>query len=332
MRIIFAGTPEIAVPSLKALNEKFEICAVLTNPDRATGRGRKIVCSPIKEAALELGLKVLQPEKLDENFLEEVKALNPDLLAVIAFGRIFRKNLLDLFPMGGINLHPSLLPLYRGPSPISEAIKNGDEKTGISVQKLALKMDSGDILLQPELALDGSETTGSLTEKVSLLGAPLMVEAVDLLIKDRNAGSPQNDDDATFCKLIQKDDGIILWDKTSAVLEREIRAFSPWPGSFCYYGEKKLNILEARIYETPVDDVSPGTVLSLDKKSGIIIKTGDSALAVTRLQLQSKKPMDYKSFMNGNREFAGSILENRYSGGHLCQDPGIVESVSGEGK
>lgn len=330
MRIIFAGTPEIAVPSLKALAEKFEICGVLTNPDRATGRGRKIVCSPVKEAALELGLKVLQPEKLDDQFLEEIKALNADLLAVIAFGRIFRKNLLDLFPLGGINLHPSLLPKYRGPSPLSEAIKNGDRKTGISVQKLALKMDSGDILLQPELVLQGNETTGSLTEKVSFLGAPLMVKAVEMLAKDHSCGTAQVDSDATFCKLIHKGDGLILWNKTAGVIQQEIRAFSPWPGSFTFYGDKKLNILEAEIYCEPVDPLPAGTVLSLDKQNGIIIKTGDSAIAVKRLQLQSKKPMDYKSFINGNRDFVGSKLENRDSGSLLTGDPGTIEKGSGE--
>jgi len=310
MRIIFAGTPDIAVPSLKALSENFDVCAVLTNPDRATGRGKKIVLSPVKEAALELGIEILQPEKLDDSFLQVIKDLKPDLLAVIAFGRIFRKNLLDLFPYGAINLHPSLLPIYRGPSPLNEAIKNGDEKTGISVQKMALKMDSGDILLQPELILDGSETTGSLTEKVSLLGAPLMVEAVNILKKDINAGTPQDDSKATFCKMIEKSDGVLNWKDTSDDIERKIRAFSPWPGTYTYYGEKKLNILEADIYDGEIDDSQPGKVLSLEKKSGIIIKTGDSAIAVKRLQLQSKKPMDYKSFINGNRDFVGSLLES----------------------
>jgi methionyl-tRNA formyltransferase len=310
VKIIFAGTPEIAVPSLKALAKEFEICAVLTNPDKATGRGRKIVCSPVKETALELGLKILQPESLDASFIEEVKELNADLLAVIAFGRIFKKDFLDLFPMGGINLHPSKLPKYRGPSPLSETIKNGDEKTAITVQKLAKKMDSGDILLQSELLLNGKETTGSLTEKVSRLGAPLIVEAVKILEAGKEAGTAQNDSEATFCKLISKGDGIIIWDKDSAVLEREVRAFSPWPGSFTYYGDKKLNILEARIYKEEINlDAIAGTVLALDKNTGIIIRTGDSALAVQKLQLQSKKPMDYKSFMNGNRDFVGSILK-----------------------
>ena len=308
MRIIFAGTPEIAVPSLIALSEKFTICAVLTNPDRATGRGRKIVSSPVKDAAVRLGLKVLQPEKLDEKFFEDVRSLNADLLAVIAFGRIFRKSFLDLFPMGGINLHPSLLPRYRGPSPITEAIKNGDTRTGISVQKLALKMDSGDILLQPELVLEGRETTGSLTEKVAPLGAPLMVEADEILWNDIQAGTPQDESKATFCKLIQKGDGLIDWNKTSEVIDREIRAFSPWPGSFTYFRDKKLNIIEAELFDEEIENVCSGTVLALDKQAGIIIKTGDSAIAVKRLQLQSKKPMDFKSFINGNRDFVGSTL------------------------
>ena len=332
MKIIFAGTPGIAVPSLKALAEHFEIAAVLTNPDRATGRGRKIIYSPVKEAALALGLKVLQPLKLDEEFINEVRDLDADLLAVIAFGRIFKKDFLQIFPLGGINLHPSMLPKYRGPSPLSEAIKNGDREIGITVQKLALKMDSGDILLQPSLDLDGTETTGSLTEKVSQVGAPLMVQAVEILESHKDAGFSQDDLKASFCKLIEKGEGLISWDKKADEIEREIRAYSPWPGSFTYYDDKKLNILEAEIFTGSVDDVQAGTVLALDKTNGIIIKTGDSAIAVKRLQLQSKKPMDYKSFINGNRDFVGSILENRYFGGRERRDPNIVASDPGAGK
>ncbi len=311
MRIVFAGTPSIAVPSLIALSEKYEIAAVLTNPDRATGRGRKIISSPIKETALELGLKILQPEKLDEDFITEIKGLNADLLVLIAFGQIFRKSFLDLFPLGGINLHPSFLPLYRGPSPLTEAILRGDSSIGISVQKVALKMDSGDILLQPELKLDGTETTGSLTDKVSVLGAPLLVKAVDMLSSNLNCGTPQDKEKVTFCKLIQKENGLISWDNCVEKIERQIRAYSPWPGSFTYYGEKKLNILEAAIYKGIVSDETAmcGEVVAFDKKEGIIIKTGTSFLAVRKLQLQSKKPMDYKSFINGNRDFVGSILK-----------------------
>ncbi|MBN2657814.1 MAG: methionyl-tRNA formyltransferase [Spirochaetales bacterium] len=310
MRILFAGTPEIAVPSLIALSREFEVCAVLTNPDRETGRGRKIVSSPVCEAARELGLKVLQPEKLDEEFLDEVKKLKPDLLAVIAFGRIFRKNFLDLFPLGGINLHPSLLPRYRGPSPLSEAIRKGDALTGITVQRVALKMDSGDIILQPELKLDGRETTGSLTEKVAALGAPLMVEAVQILKRDPEAGTPQNDGDATFCRLITKEDGLINWSDSAESIERNIRAFSPWPGAFSWYGDKKINILEAEVFKGEVPSGTAGTVLSYSKKDGILIAAGSGILAVRRLQLQSKKPMDYISFVNGNRDFVGSILHS----------------------
>ncbi|MBB6480795.1 methionyl-tRNA formyltransferase [Spirochaeta isovalerica] len=310
MRILFAGTPDIAVPSLKALAEKFEICAVLTNPDRETGRGRKIVSSPVYETARELGLNILQPEKLDEEFLDEVRALKPDLLAVIAFGKIFRKNFLDLFPLGGINLHPSLLPKYRGPSPLNEAIRNGDALTGITVQKLALKMDSGDILLQPELKLDGSETTGSLTEKVAELGAPLMVEAVELLMADPGAGHPQDDGQATFCRLISKEDGEIDWTASAEQIQRNIRANDPWPGTYSWYGDKKINILEAEVYRGDALSGKPGTVLSYSKKDGILVAAGSGVLAVKRLQLQSKKPMDYKSFVNGNRDFVGSILQS----------------------
>jgi len=310
MRILFAGTPDIAVPSLKALAEKFDVCAVLTNPDRETGRGRKILSSPVCEAARELGLKVLQPQKLDEPFLEEVRGLKPDLLAVIAFGKIFRTNFLEIFPMGGINLHPSLLPKYRGPSPLNEAIRNGDRRTGISVQKLALKMDSGDIILQPELELDGSETTGSLTAKVAELGAPLMVEAVQILSGNPEAGTPQKDAEATFCRLISKEDGLIDWTSPAEEIERNIRAYSPWPGTYSWYNGKKINLLEADLYEGDAPEGTPGSVLAFRKKEGILVATGAGVLAVKRLQLQSKKPMDFKSFVNGNRDFVGSILQS----------------------
>lgn len=309
MRILFAGTPKIAVPSLKALTAEFEICGVLTNPDRKTGRGRKIISSPVCQTARELDLKILQPEKLDSAFLNEVKTLKPDLLVVIAFGKIFRKDFLDLFPMGGINLHPSLLPRYRGPSPLNEAIKNGDKVIGLTVQKVALNMDSGDILLQPVLELDGTETTGSLSDKVADLGAPLVVEAVKILEKDRGAGIPQDHLEATFCKLITKEEGEIDWSQSAEEIERQIRAYYPWPGAYSWYEGKKLNILEAGL--APVDTAGgkPGTVLSFNKKEGILIATGRGVLAIRRLQLQSKKPMDYKSFYNGNRNFVGSTLD-----------------------
>lgn len=306
MRVLFAGTPDIGVPSLEALYSNFEVCGVLTNPDRPQGRKKKLVPSPVKEKALELGLNVIQPEKLSDA-IEEIKELNADLLVCIAFGKIFKKDFLDLFKFGGINLHPSLLPIYRGPSPISEAIKNGDKETGISIQRLALKMDSGNILYQEELVLDGTETTGTLTQDVALKGAPLIVKVVKGIAEGNIDEFEQDHSKATFCKLIEKSDGIIDWTMTTDDLLNFIRAYNPWPWAQTTFLDKSLNIIEAKKADVEIEG-KPGEVISYSKKDGYLVKTFDSAIYVTMLQLQSKKILDYKSFNNGVQNFVGAQL------------------------
>ncbi len=310
MRILFAGTPDIGVPSLELLSTEFEICGVLTNPDSRQGRKKTLVPSPVKEKAVELNINVYQPNKLDEEFCEIIKEIKPDLLVCIAFGKIFRKSFLDLFPLGGINLHPSLLPIYRGPSPLSEAIKNGDSTTGISVQRLALKMDSGNILHQEELILDGRETTESLTKNVAEVGAPLVLKVVKNIDSNNLDEYEQDHSKATFCSLTKKEDGVINWNSETDNILNSIRAYTPWPLAHTIFNEKGLNILEAHVpedlLEKPVGE--PGTVLLYSKRDGFLIKTLDGAIFVTKLQLQSKKALDYKSFNNGVQNFVGARL------------------------
>lgn len=309
MRIIFAGTPEIAVPSLEILSKHFEICGVLTNPDRPKGRKKKLIASPVKEKALELGLTVYQPEKLNKACREEIEALKPDLLVCIAYGKIFGPRFLGVFPKGGINLHPSLLPEYRGPSPLSAAILGGNSESGISVQRLGLEMDSGNIIIQRKFTLDQSETTESLTQEVSQTGAEYVLEAVKLINEGKDEDWPQDHEKATYCSLVKKEDGILNWEDSSEKILRVVRAYNPWPLAQTVFEDKSLNIIEAKICEEAAPgDEKPGTVLSLNKKNGIIIKTGDGSIAVTKLQLQSKKALDYKSFINGVKNFIGATL------------------------
>ena len=310
MRILFAGTPEIAVPSLSALAGEFDVCGVLTNPDRPSGRGRKTGYSPVKEKAIELGLNVLQPDRLNASFRDVVRGLQPDILTVVAFSRLFGPKFLSLFPQGGINLHPSLLPQYRGPSPIQAAIKNGDSVTGITVQKLSLELDAGDIIIQKELALDGSETAGSLTEFCAGIGAEMMVEAVSSIHNGTVQPVPQNHEKASYCSLIQKTDGIIDWSLPAENIDRVIRAYNPWPSAFTHFNGTKLSIKEAAIYAAQSEKgaTAPGTVLGMDKKVGILIQTGNGVICITRLQLQAKKEMDFLSFLNGVHGFIGSTL------------------------
>lgn len=309
MRIIFAGTPEIAVPSLEILAKNFEVCGVLTNPDRPKGRKKKLIPSPVKEKALELGLTVYQPEKLTKAFREEIEALKPDLLVSVAYGKIFREKFLGAFPRGGLNLHPSLLPLYRGASPLMAAILGGDDESGITVQRLAPEMDSGNILVQRSFPMNHTETTLSLTKAVSVTGAEYLLEAVTMIDQGKDEDFAQDHDKATYCTLVQKEDGLINWEEKAELILRKIRAYNPWPLAHTSFEEKGLNILQASLWTGECSVTGkPGSVLEMNKKEGILIQTGEGIIAVTELQLQSKKVLDHKSFINGVKNFIGAEL------------------------
>ena len=309
MKVFFAGTPDIAVPALERLHREHEVIGVLTNPDRCCGRGRNIACCPVKIKADELGIKTYQPEKLDQDFVEEIKQIGAELLAVVAFGKIFKKEFIDIFPHGGLNVHPSLLPKFRGASPIQSAMLNGDAETGVSIQRLALKMDSGAVLKQESYTYRGDETGESLTEYFAQRGAELLSEVISEIENGTVVEQEQNDVDATYCSYIRKEDGEINWNDTAVSIERRLRAFTPWPGVYTYYEGRKLNILEARVYESDSgDDAAPGEVIGIDKNAGILIKTMVGILSVQRLQLQSKKALDWKSFLNGVKDFGNAKL------------------------
>jgi len=312
MKILFAGTPEMAVPALMRLNKTNNIVGVLTPPDKPSGRKRKPTPSPVKQAAMDLGLTVLQPNTLRTEARKEIAELQPDLLAVVAYGKIFGEKFLSLFSQGAINLHPSLLPRYRGPSPIPAAILAGDSKTGITIQRIGLEMDAGDILMQEEIPLTGKETTGSLEEYCGNMGAEMIGEVADLFAQG-NPPKPisQNHSNASFCNLINKQDGLIDWNKDAVRLEREVRAYYPWPQSYTYFRGKKLAVLSADVYDAQetLSEVKQGTVIGIDKKQGILIQTGKGVLLTDRLQLQSKKPLYWKNFLNGVQDFVGETLQ-----------------------
>ena len=331
MRILFAGTPALAVPPLRAAANVCEVAAVLTSRDMPAGRGRAIAESDVKREAVGLGLPVLQPARLDAVFVEEVRALAPQLLVVVAYGRIFRQSFLDLFPLGGINLHPSLLPRHRGPSPLSAAILAGDAETGVTIQRLAKRFDTGDILGQARIALDGTETTGSLSERLSSVGSDLMVS----VLQDLAAGKPlaetvQDDALATYCTPIRKDDGIIRWSDPAASVERAVRAYDPWPRARTTLNGQTLLVLKSHVYPDTLplpesgegdaasaegaNAVLPGTVLAVSRGHGLLVRCGRGVLAVERLQLPFKKPLDWRSFLNGHPETIGAPLGARAEG------------------
>jgi len=308
MRILFAGTPQIAVPALRLLSEQHEVCAVLCAPDAASGRNRQLIAPPAKTAAQELSVPVVQPERIGREARELVRPYGAELLVCVAYGRIFGPRFLSLFPRGGINLHPSLLPRHRGPSPIPAAILAGDTRTGVSVQELALEMDSGDIYAKREIELTGRETTGSLGVIAAQAGAQLLAEVVTAIEKGTATSVPQNPAEATFSHMISKDDGNIDWTASAIEIDRAVRAYLPWPLAHSRYNGLTLNILETVPIPEGESAVAPGTVVGVDKAAGILIQTGSGILSVQRLQLQNKRPLDWKSFLNGVRDFPGTPL------------------------
>ena len=319
MRILFAGTPALAVPSLAKAAHAHEVLAVLTSPDQPSGRGREPARSAVKDAAVKLGLKILQPAKLDDPFLEQVRALSPEVLVVAAYGKIFRQSFLGLFPCGGINVHPSLLPRYRGPSPITAAILAGDPEAGVTIQRVARKFDTGDILAQERWPLKGDETTASLSEALGVMGADLLAGVLaDMAAGTLPVGSVQEEAEATYCGTIRKEDGVVRWDEPAEIITRKVRAFDPWPRMSTTFRTESLLLLKSHVYpdtlgEAPAGPIEggrelPGEVLAADRNHGLLVRTGHGVLAVERLQLQFKKPSDWRSFVNGHPDIVGTRL------------------------
>ena len=266
MKILFAGTPAIAVPVLKALSDNHQVSGVLTNPDRPAGRKNTLTSSPVKVCALERAIPVYQPEKLDERFISFLKEEGFDTLITFAFGKIFKKDFLDIFTNGAFNIHPSLLPRWRGPAPINAAILAGDTVTGITIQKMALKMDTGDIALQIPFPLEGTESAPELTEFVAAKSALLIPGFLKALEADSLNYTAQNEAKATYCHMLKKEDGIIDWHESAVSIDRKIRAYQPWPGSCTTMGGKTIAITQASLYTG--EDVKAGecgTVLGVDR-------------------------------------------------------------------
>jgi methionyl-tRNA formyltransferase len=316
LRIIFAGSPAIAVPALNAAaNGAWHLVGVLTNADSPRGRHGNPEPTEVGAAAEALSqelaargrppIPILKPEKLGSEARGAIAALKPDLLVSFAYGRIFGPRFLALFPLGGINIHPSLLPKYRGPTPIPQTILNRDAETGITIQILAAEMDSGDILLQERIPLIGRETTAGLSETVSRRAAALLPEALEGIAAGTFSGRPQDHGAATYCGLLSKEDGRIDWTKTAGEIDAQIRAFTPWPLSWTMHGEQYLYILAAEA--VPGAFSAPGSILGIDKERGILVQTGDGLLAVTRLQYRTKKALEWRAFLNGVRNFTGIL-------------------------
>ncbi len=299
MKIIFLGTPTFAIPALEAIaNSHHEILAVVTQPDTAKNRGKKIIPTPVKQFALERGIKVLQYNKIRTEGVEELKSLSPDIMVTCAYGQILSQKLIDIPTHGIINIHGSLLPKYRGAAPIQWSVLNGDSKTGITLMKTERGIDTGDMLIKKEIDITDSDTSGSVFEKLSALGGEIILEGLDLIESGKAVFTPQDHANATHARMIEKEDGKIDFAKTSREVFNHIRGMNPAPSAYFEYHGEKIKVHAAEKASGEFSGVA-GDILFADRKNGIIIKTADGAIAIKNLQFPNSKAVSDKDFLNG---------------------------------
>jgi methionyl-tRNA formyltransferase len=312
IRIVFMGTPEFAVPSLVALHDAapdhgWELVAAVTQPDRPSGRGNKVIAGPVKAQADHYGLPILQPTSFrkEPEAVPALAALQPDLLVVAAYGLILPRAVLALPKHGAINVHASLLPAYRGASPITTAILDGRDKTGVSIMVMDAGMDTGPVLTQAEQAIQAGDTTASLSERLATQGAALLVETLPRYLAGEIAPTPQEQlpGEVSLCRLIKKEDGQIDWQQPAAQIERMTRAYTPWPSAYTTWHGEPFKIWRAAVVD---GSAAAGKVVATPQ--GPAVGTGVGLLLLQSVQPAGKRVLDIRSFLNGAHDFAGSQL------------------------
>ncbi len=294
------GTPDFSVPTLEALieSEHEVVGGVVTQPDKPKGgRSRQLQAPPVKVKAIEAGIAVYQPQKIrQEGFIDEMKLLDIDLAVVIAFGQILPKDFLEMPTYGCLNVHASLLPKYRGAGPIQWSVINGETITGVTTMYMDVGIDTGDMLLKEEVVIEDNETGGSLHDKLSLVGGPLILETIKSLEDGSLVRIPQDDDASTYAPpMLDKQLGNINWNKPAVEIERLVRGLNPWPSAYTYLNDKMLKLWEAKVVVLEDDDHMPGSIFEINKQ-GMIVKCNNNGLLVTSLQLQGKKRMAAATF------------------------------------
>lgn len=312
MKIVFMGTPDFAEKSLEAVyNAGHEILAVVTNPDRPKGRGMKMVASPVKEFAVSKDLKIYQPEKVRKNveFIEEIKKIEPDVICVVAYGKILPKEILEIPKFGCINVHGSLLPKYRGAAPIQWAVINGEKVTGVTTMYMDVGMDTGDMILKEETEIVPDETTGELWDRLAQIGADLLVKTLEQ-IENKTAPRIPQGEDFSMAPMLDKEMSKIDWEsKTAQEIKNLVRGLNPIMGTYSYLNGKKIKIWKVDVVEANSEDTKNGTVLKSDSKDGLYIKAKDGVIKVLEIQGENAKRMNVQDFLRGNQIEVGSIFE-----------------------
>ncbi len=303
MRIVYMGTPQFAVSPLRALAaEGYEIAGVVTRTDKPAGRGRSLMAPPVKSAAVKMGLPVYQPKRVREAvFIDQLQSISPEVVIVAAYGQILPREILTLPKFGCINIHASLLPSYRGAAPINWAIIKGEEETGITIMQMDEGMDTGAILMQERIVIDPADTAGSITERLSTVGARLITAALPLIVDGRLLPLPQNGSRATLAPLLKKEDGLIDWNIPAYDIHNRIRGLSPWPGAYTFLDGKIIKIIAA---EAVSGTGEPGLLYEKDKQT-LETGTGKGLLRIVSIQPEGKRPMTAGDFLRGHRELVG---------------------------
>ncbi len=304
------GTPSISVPFLESiLSSGRDVVCVVTQTDKPKGRGHKLTPSPVKEFALAHEIPVLQPKRLSEpSFSEDLRALAPDYIVVVAYGRIIPPEILQIPKKCPVNVHASLLPEYRGASPIQRAIMDGSRYTGVTTMLMSPELDAGDILLQERIDMERDDTTGTLGIKVAVTGASLLIRTLDGLDRGEIVPSPQEHERASYASIIRKEECQIEWHDSAGNIYNRIRAFDPWPGAFTFYNGKRWGIWKAEIVERSFPSSVPGEIVEAGPDR-IVVTTGDMALKITEMQAEGKKRMRVKEYVRGHKVEKGVILK-----------------------
>ena len=307
------GTPEFAVPSLKALcGSGHEVVGVFTQPDRPKGRGNKVIASPVKQVAVEKGIPVFQPLRIRKDGVEALKALAPDLCVTAAFGQILSQEILDIPRLGTINVHASLLPRHRGSAPINWAILEGDETVGVTTMMTDKGIDTGDMLLKAETPYIKGETAGELTIRMAELGAQLLIETLRQMEAGTLVRIPQDHEHMTYDPMLTKEMGIIDWSGKAAEIVNRIHGLNPWPGCSTAIEGGRLKLLRAEVAE---GSGQPGEILVADPKVGLVIAAGKGAVCINQLQAPGGKPMNSKDYLRGHPMAVGTVLKEEISNG-----------------
>ncbi len=316
MRIVFLGTSSFGSPTLQRLVESdYEIVGVYTQPDRPSGRGRHESASPVKETAVARGLPVFQPPRISvPEAVEELRALRPDVMVAAAYGQILRQPVLDVPPLGVLNIHPSLLPRYRGASPVAGAILAGDEETGVTIMRMVLALDEGPIVNQRRIAIDPRDTTGTLTERLALEGADLLLETLPRYLDSSLKPRPQDPALASYVSTVKKEDGLIDWTLPAVQIWRRVRAYNPWPGAFTHLDGVVLRVHQSWPLSNETGEL-PGTIVGIPdpveteaRDAGFAVQTGHGLLAVLRVQKEGRRALPATDFLRGERRFLGRHL------------------------